>query len=41
MGEEQGAPARPRGGERSLRSGMAAAYYDYLVTFWEQHVFKR
>jgi hypothetical protein len=41
MGEEQSAPARPCGGERSLRSGVAAAYYDYLETFREQHVFKR
>jgi hypothetical protein len=40
MGEEQGAPACPRCGERSLRSGVTPAYYDYLEAFWEQHVFK-
>jgi hypothetical protein len=41
VGEEQGAPARPRGGERSLGPGMAPAYHDYLEAFWEQHVSKR
>jgi hypothetical protein len=40
MGEEQCAPACPRGGERSLRSGVASPYHDYLEAFWEQHDFK-
>ena len=40
MGEQQCAPACPGGGERSLRSGVASAYHNYLEAFWEQHVFK-
>ena len=40
MGEQQCSPTCPRGGERSLRSGVASAYHNYLEAFWEHHVFK-